>query len=80
MATLPYKPNFKVMPEGWDGTTKDLDEVHYEISMKEDEMLYQEFVHKMNFNKLKVSYIFFLHGYNLDTVANFLCSYFNTIF
>lgn len=43
------------MPEGWDGTTRDPDEVHYEISMKEDEMLYQEFVQKMNFNKMKVN-------------------------
>lgn len=43
------------MPEGWDGTVRDLDEVHYEISMKEDEMLYQEFVQRMNFNKKKVS-------------------------
>lgn len=55
MASLPYKPDFKVMPEGWDGTIKDLDEVHYEISKKEDEMLYQEFVQRMNFNKMKVS-------------------------
>ncbi|KAJ7947464.1 Ribosomal protein [Quillaja saponaria] len=51
VASLPYKPDFKVMPEGWDGTTRDLDEVHYEISKKEDEMLYQEFVQRMNFNK-----------------------------
>lgn len=55
MASLPYKPDFKVMPEGWDGTTRDLDEVHYEISQKEDDMLYKEFVEKMNFNKKKVS-------------------------
>lgn len=54
IASLPYKPDFKVMPEGWDGTTRDPDEVHYEISMKEDEMLYQEFVQKMNFNKMKM--------------------------
>lgn len=54
IASLPYKPDFKVMPEGWDGTTRDPDEVHYEISMKEDEMLYQEFVQKFNFNKMKV--------------------------
>lgn len=59
MASLPYKPDFKVMPEGWDGTIKDLDEVHYEISKKEDEMLYQEFVQRMNFNKMKVSSISF---------------------
>ncbi|KAI8556257.1 hypothetical protein RHMOL_Rhmol05G0238800 [Rhododendron molle] len=45
--------NFKVIPEGWDGTTKDPDEVHYDISMKEDETLYQEFVQRMNFNKMK---------------------------
>lgn len=44
------------MPEGWDGTTKDLDEVHYQISRKEDDMLYEEFVQKMNFNKEKVSF------------------------
>lgn len=56
MASLPYKPDFKVMPEGWDGTVKDLDEVHYEISKKEDEMLYQEFVQRMNFNKMKVTF------------------------
>ncbi|KAE9453667.1 hypothetical protein C3L33_14441, partial [Rhododendron williamsianum] len=55
VASLPYKPNFKVMPEGWDGTTKDPDEVHYDISMKEDEMLYQEFVQRMNFNKMKMA-------------------------
>ncbi|KAJ1393108.1 Ribosomal protein L20, mitochondrial [Sesbania bispinosa] len=55
VASLPYKPDFKVMPEGWDGITKDLDEVHYEISKKEDEMLYREFVEKMNFNKKKMA-------------------------
>ncbi|KAF8391723.1 hypothetical protein HHK36_024032 [Tetracentron sinense] len=53
VASLRYKPDFKVMREGWDGTTRDPDEVHYEISMKEDEMLYQEFVKRMNFNKKK---------------------------
>lgn len=55
VASLPYKPDFKVMPEGWDGITKDLDEVHYEISKKEDDMLYREFVEKMNFNKMKMA-------------------------
>lgn len=55
VASLPYKPDFKVMPEGWDGTTRDPDEVHYEISTKEDEMLYQEFLLRMNFNKKKMA-------------------------
>ena len=55
VASLPYKPDFKVLPEGWDGTTRDPDEVHYEISMKEVEMLFQEFLHEFNFNKMKVS-------------------------
>ncbi|KAJ0013807.1 hypothetical protein Pint_19588 [Pistacia integerrima] len=41
--------------KGWDGTIKDLDEVHYEISQKEDEMLYQDFVQRMNFNKMKMT-------------------------
>ncbi|TQD89769.1 hypothetical protein C1H46_024661 [Malus baccata] len=57
VVSLTYKPDFKVMPEGWDGTTRDLDQVHCEISKKENEMLYQEFVQRMNFNKLKVSSI-----------------------
>lgn len=60
VASLPYKPDFKVMPEGWDGITKDLDEVHYEISKKEDDMLYRDFVEKMNFNKKKVSSLWLL--------------------
>lgn len=64
VATLPYKPDFKVMPEGWDGTTRDLDEVHYEISMKEDEILYQEFVQRMNFNKKKVAGEVKVHKYS----------------
>ncbi|KAK8308068.1 hypothetical protein V6Z11_D02G030900 [Gossypium hirsutum] len=55
VASLPYKPEFKVMPEGWDGTTKDLDEYHYEISKKEDDMLYDEFVQRFNFNKMKMA-------------------------
>lgn len=64
VASLPYKPEFKVMPEGWDGTTRDPDEVHYEISMKEDEMLYQEFVQKMNFNKKKMAGEIKCHKYS----------------
>ena len=55
MASLPYKPDFKVTPKGWDGTTRDPDEVHYEISKTEDHMLYEEFVQRFNFNKMKVS-------------------------
>ncbi|KAL5554206.1 hypothetical protein UlMin_041607 [Ulmus minor] len=64
VASLPYKPDFKVMPEGWDGTTRDLDEVHYEISKKEDEMLYEEFVQRMNFNKKKMAGEVFRHKYS----------------
>ncbi|CAI9103057.1 OLC1v1001485C1 [Oldenlandia corymbosa var. corymbosa] len=64
VASLPYKPDFKVMPEGWDGTTRDPDEVHYEISMKEDEMLYQEFVQRMNFNKMKMNKEVKCHKYS----------------
>lgn len=60
VATLPHKPEFKVMPEGWDGSIKDPDEVLYEISMKEDEILYQEFLDKFNFNKMKVTNCFAL--------------------
>ncbi|KAL0692175.1 hypothetical protein Bca4012_059355 [Brassica carinata] len=53
VASLKYKPGFKVMPEGWEGTIKDIDEVHYEISKKEDDMLYEEFVQRFEFNKMK---------------------------
>ncbi|MQL90545.1 hypothetical protein Taro_023142 [Colocasia esculenta] len=55
VASLPYKADFKVMPEDWDGTTRDPDEVHYEISKREDEILYREFVQRMNFNKMKMA-------------------------
>ncbi|KAF6136923.1 hypothetical protein GIB67_025757 [Kingdonia uniflora] len=62
VGSLPYKPYFKVMPEGWDGTTKDPDKVHYEISVREDEMLYQDFVRRMTFSKkqedLDYNYLF----------------------
>ncbi|KVI11848.1 uncharacterized protein LOC112507720 [Cynara cardunculus var. scolymus] len=64
VATLPYKPDFKVMPEGWDGTIKDQDEVLYEISMKEDEILYQEFLEKFNFNKMKIAGQVKVHKYS----------------
>ncbi|KAL2488586.1 mucin-related [Forsythia ovata] len=64
VASLPYKPDFKVMPEGWDGTTRDPDEVHYEISMKEDEILYQEFVQRMDFNKMKMAKKVKCHKYS----------------
>ncbi|PON99684.1 Ribosomal protein [Trema orientale] len=70
VASLPYKPDFKVMPEGWDGTTRDLDEVHYEISQKEDEMLYQEFVQRMNFNKKKMAGEVFRHKYSRRRPSN----------
>ncbi|CAI9112863.1 OLC1v1013363C1 [Oldenlandia corymbosa var. corymbosa] len=57
-------PDFKVIPKGWDGTTRDPDEVHYEISMREDEMLYQEFVQRMNFNKMKMNKEVKCHKYS----------------
>ncbi|XP_071725430.1 protein GAMETE CELL DEFECTIVE 1, mitochondrial-like [Rutidosis leptorrhynchoides] len=64
VATLPHKPDFKVMPEGWDGTIKDPDEVLYEISMKEDEILYQEFLERFNFNKMKMEGQVKVHKYS----------------
>ncbi|KAK9055282.1 hypothetical protein SSX86_026365 [Deinandra increscens subsp. villosa] len=64
VATLPHKPDFKVMPEGWDGTIKDPDEVLYDISMKEDEILYQEFLEKFNFNIMKIDGKVKVHKYS----------------
>lgn len=55
VAELPLRPDFKVMPEDWDGTAKDPDEKLWEISQKEDEMLYREFVQRMNFNKEQIA-------------------------
>lgn len=55
VAELPLRPDFKVMPEDWDGTAKDPDEKLWEISQREDEMLYQEFVQRMNFNKAQIA-------------------------
>ncbi|XVF65247.1 hypothetical protein PTKIN_Ptkin09bG0232000 [Pterospermum kingtungense] len=70
VASLPYKPEFKVMPEGWDGTIKDLDEVHYEISKKEDEIMYQEFVQRLNFNKMKIAGEVKRHKYSRRRPSN----------
>ncbi|XP_076959221.1 protein GAMETE CELL DEFECTIVE 1, mitochondrial-like [Bidens hawaiensis] len=64
VATLPYKPDFKVMPEGWDGTIKDPDEVLYEISMKESEIIYQEFLERFTFNKAKMNHEVKVHKYS----------------
>lgn len=70
VASLPYKPDFKVMPEGWDGTAKDMDEVHYEISKKEDEMLYQDFLLRFEFNKKKMAGEVFRHKYSRRRSSN----------
>lgn len=64
VASLPYKPDFKVMPEGWDGTTRDPDEVHYEISKKEDDILHEEFLQRFNFNKMKFKGEVKVHKYS----------------
>uniref|UniRef100_A0A7N0ZXB7 Uncharacterized protein n=1 Tax=Kalanchoe fedtschenkoi TaxID=63787 RepID=A0A7N0ZXB7_KALFE len=64
VASLPYKPDFKVMPEDWDGMPKDLDEVHYEISKKEDDTLYEEFVQKFEFNMRKLKGEIKCHKYS----------------
>ena len=69
VASLPYKPDFKVMPEGWDGTTRDPDEVLYEISMKEDKMLYEEFVQRLEFNKKKVRAFIDYHPLDLPYIS-----------
>ncbi|KAK9671447.1 hypothetical protein RND81_12G030500 [Saponaria officinalis] len=70
VASLPYKPDFKVMPEGWDGTTRDPDEVHYEISKKEDDMLYEEFVQRFHFNKMKFNKQVKVHKYSRRRPTN----------
>ncbi|XP_074287364.1 protein GAMETE CELL DEFECTIVE 1, mitochondrial [Silene latifolia] len=70
VATLPYKPDFKVMPEGWDGTTKDRDEVHYERSKKEDDALYREFKLRFEFNKMKFKKQVKVHKYSRRRPSN----------
>lgn len=64
IASLPYKPDFRVMPEDWDGTTRDPDEVLYEISMKEDQRLYEDFVQRLEFNKKKIAGEVKCHAYS----------------
>ncbi|GLJ08434.1 hypothetical protein SUGI_0088660 [Cryptomeria japonica] len=64
VAQLPNNPDFKVMPENWDRTAKDPDEMLWEISQKEDEMLYQEFVQRMNYNKAKIAGKIKCHPYS----------------
>eukprot|EP01018_Ginkgo_biloba_P005887 Gb_11832 [translate_table: standard] len=54
-AKLPHDPNFKVMPEGWEGLAKDKEEKPWEISQKEEDILLQEFERRMAFNKIQIN-------------------------
>ncbi|KAG5015859.1 hypothetical protein JHK85_021995 [Glycine max] len=47
-----------VMPEGCDGINEDVDDGHYDIHKMEDEMLYREFVEKLQ--QKESNYVFFL--------------------
>ncbi|KAL5175950.1 hypothetical protein HKD37_08G022033 [Glycine soja] len=58
VASLPYMLEFKVMPEGCDGINEDVDDGHYDIHKMEDEMLYREFVEKLQ--QKESNYVFFL--------------------
>lgn len=64
VASVSRKPDFKVMPEDWDGTPRDADEVHFEISQREDEIKYQKFVRKLELLKRKVAGEIFCHKYS----------------
>eukprot|EP00252_Welwitschia_mirabilis_P009943 TRINITY_DN22906_c0_g1_i1.p1 TRINITY_DN22906_c0_g1~~TRINITY_DN22906_c0_g1_i1.p1 ORF type:complete len:393 (+),score=68.03 TRINITY_DN22906_c0_g1_i1:127-1305(+) len=55
VARLALRPKFRVMPEDWDGTIKDLDEKLWEISQKEDRRMYEDFVLRMQLNKAKMA-------------------------
>ncbi|KAG5136808.1 hypothetical protein JHK82_021539 [Glycine max] len=46
------------MPEGCDGINEDVDDGHYDIHKMEDEMLYREFVEKLQ--QKESNYVFFL--------------------
>jgi len=77
VASLPYMLEFKVMPEGCDGINEDVDDGHYDIHKMEDEMLYREFVEKLQ--QKESNYVFFLIDtkviFSLLFVISFLAIY-----
>jgi hypothetical protein len=48
------RPDFSVQSEGWQGSIKAADQSMDEASAKEEEMMVEEFVRRMNFNKMQV--------------------------
>lgn len=51
------KPDFSVQPEGWEGSVKAADQSVDEASAKEEKMMVEEFVQRMNFNKMQVRFL-----------------------
>ncbi|CAM6084491.1 unnamed protein product [Calypogeia fissa] len=49
------KPDFSVQPEGWHGSVKAADQTMDEASAKEEKMMVEEFVQRMNFNKMQIA-------------------------
>ncbi|CAM6109881.1 unnamed protein product [Calypogeia fissa] len=49
------KPDFSVQPEGWHGSVKAADQTMDEASAKEEKMMVEEFVQRMNFNKMQMA-------------------------
>ncbi|CAH9078749.1 unnamed protein product [Cuscuta epithymum] len=65
--SIPFKKYFEVMPEGWDGMTRDPDDGYCETSIREEEMIYQDFVQRFNCNKMKMAK---KHKYNRRHAAH----------
>lgn len=49
------KPNYKIMPEDWEGSVRTEEEAIEEASAKEEAMMLEEFIRRMEYNKLQMA-------------------------
>ncbi|KAI5056781.1 hypothetical protein GOP47_0028599 [Adiantum capillus-veneris] len=55
VTTWNTKPNYKIMPADWEGTVRTEEEAIEEASAKEEAMMLDEFVRRLEYNKLQMA-------------------------
>ena len=54
VTTWNTRPNYKIMPADWEGSVRSEEEAIEEASAKEEAMMLEEFMRRLEFNKLQV--------------------------
>ena len=54
VTTWNTRPNYKIMPADWEGSVRSEEEAIEEASAKEEAMMLEEFIRRLEFNKLQV--------------------------